>query len=145
MAVREDILGNLQARLESEVDQVVTVKRSLMEPVEIKRYAAEELPALFILEPNPEQYDYQSSKHSYTSFYLALQLYFLHWETEAAGPTDLNALLDLVLIAVHSDIRNGEASVNTSVISVNRVMNNYPLQCWDIKLQIDYYHDYTTR
>lgn len=145
MATRDNILNALRLRLDTAVAALVTVKRSVKVPVEILRYTRSQLPALFIPDPVAEKYQYQGSRHSYTTFEVDILLYLESWDAEGADPADLNALLDSVLVSIHSDITNGGTSVNTSVLGVARISQTFPLYCWAIKTRFEYYHDYTAR
>ena len=143
MAIRSNILTNLETRIKTEIPSFPLVTRILRPPF-LPFTPSTSLPAVFIIDPEEEVYDYQASRHALTSLSTQVHLYRFQWNEDKDGAVDSNSSIDKLKDAIHKDITNGSLSVNTSITSIKPILRDYPLFGWSFDLVISYYADYTT-
>lgn len=142
MGTRENILEALRLRMVAQAG-VTTVVRSTLSEIELKRYTQAQFAAgaIFIVEPDNELPSYSGGRHAVNTLDVDLQVWALQWNWDSTGSTQINALLDGVITAIHADIKNGGNSHDTRITGVTPIAKRHPLYGWRVRLAISYYQD----
>lgn len=144
MGTRENILAALAVRLATASD-IVTVKRSLMSEVELRRYTRSQLPMVVVVEPDEPLPQYTPGQHAVVHLNVAVLLIYEQWAYDSTGPTQVNGLRDQVIEKIYADLTNGGNSHNIDIANSATVIKTFPIFVDRLDLVVDFYQSYLVR